>query len=86
MSEPSASQRWFSQDGALMPVRSQIRLLIRPQLPFSIQWIDRKVGSAGIAQGRMKTTSSALTHQRLRMKKPDSSSARNMLRFTPTIT
>ena len=45
-----------------------------------------KAGSAGVAQGRMKTTSSAFTHQRLRMKKPDSMKARNIFRFTPTPT
>ena len=34
---------------------------------------------AGSAQGSIESTSSALIHQRRRMKKPDSNSARNML-------
>ena len=38
---------------------------------------------AGSAQGSIETTSIALTHQRRRMKKPDSSRARSMLVFTP---
>ena len=58
-------------------------LLSRPHSPFSIQWIEMKVGNAGTAQGRTKTINSAFVHQPGRMKKPDSNSARNSLRFTP---
>ena len=43
-----------------------------------------KVGIAGTAQGRMKISSSALIHHPGRMKKPDSSRARNIFTFTPT--
>ena len=39
------------------------------------------VGSAGTAHGSTKTISSALLHQPCRMKKPDSSNARNSFRL-----
>ena len=52
MTEPSASQREVSsQPGPSMWKRSHSVLLIKPHWPFSIQWIERKVGSAGTAQG-----------------------------------
>ena len=56
---------------------------MNPHSPFSIQWIEMNVGIAGTAQGRMKTSSKALTHRLRWMKKPDSSRARNKCRFTP---
>ena len=64
--------------------RSYSRLLSRPYSPFSIQWIEMKVGSAGTAHGSTKIISSALTHQPGRMKKPDSNSARNIFRLIAT--
>ena len=45
-----------------------------------------KAGCAGSAQGSIESTSSALIHQRRRMKKPDSNSERNIVMFTPTPT
>ena len=84
MTAPSASQREVSsQPGPLMPKTFHRKLLSRPHSPFSIQWIEMNAGSAGSAHGSTKTSSSALTHQPRRMKKPDSSSATNIFRFTP---
>jgi hypothetical protein len=42
-----------------------------------------KLGNAGIAQGKTKIISSVLINQPGCMKKPDSNSAWNSLRFTP---
>src|ERR1051326_1886047 len=81
--EPSANHREFSQDGPSTPNTIHRKLLTRPHSPFSIQWIEIKVGSAGTAQGRTKTSKSAFVHQPGRMKKPDSRSARNSFTFTP---
>ena len=39
--------------------------------------------TTGTAQGSTKSINSPLTHQPLRMKKPDSSSPKNSFRFTP---
>ena len=47
----------------------------------SIQRTEMKVGIAGTAQGSTKIIKSALTHQPFRMKKPDSSRARNNFRL-----
>ena len=66
-----------------MPNRMYNVLLSRPHSPFSIQWMEMKVGNAGTAQGRTNTINSAFVHQPGRMKKPDIKSARNSLRFTP---
>src|SRR5258708_2675531 len=83
MAVPSASQRSLSQDGPSTPNRLYSALLSRPHSPFSIQWIEMNVGSAGTAQGRTKISSSNFVHQPGYMKKPDSISAKNNLRFTP---
>ena len=83
MAEPKASHRELSQDGPSAPKTIHKKLLISPHSPFSIQWIEMKLGSAGTAHGRTKSSSSPLTHQPGRMKKPDSKSAKNSLRFTP---
>ena len=42
-----------------------------------------KDGNAGTAHGSTKSISRPFTHQPLRMKKPDSISAKNSFRFTP---
>ena len=42
-----------------------------------------KATCAGNAQGSIDRTSSALIHQRRRMKKPDSSNDRNIVKLTP---
>src|SRR5215469_3041897 len=84
--EPSARQRELSQDGPSAPKTIHKKLLSRPHSPFSIQWIEIKLGNAGTAHGRTKIISSPLTHQPGRMKKPDSRSAKNSLRFTPKVT
>ena len=81
--EPSANHRELSQDGPSTPNTIHRKLLIRPHSPFSIQWIEMKVGRAGIAQGNTKTSKSAFVHQPGRIKKPDSRSARNSFTFTP---
>src|SRR6266566_9463337 len=84
IAEPRASQRELSQDGpGSIPNMMYRALLIRPHSPFSIQWIEMKVGRAGIAQGNTKTSKSAFVHQPGRIKKPDSRSARNSFTFTP---
>ena len=84
MTEPRASQREVSsQPGPSTPKTFHRKLLNRPHWPFSIQWIEMKEGSAGIAQGSTKISSRPFTHQPRRMKKPDSSSAPNIFRFTP---
>src|SRR5919201_6366777 len=80
---PSASQRELSQDGPSAPKTIHKKLLTSPHSPFSIQWIEIKVGNAGTAQGRTKISSSTFVHQPGRMKKPDSSSAKNSFTFTP---
>ena len=59
-------------------------LLRKPHSPFSIQWIEMNVVICGTAQGRTKIISSTFIHQPGRMKKPDSSSARNSFTFTPS--
>src|SRR5712671_1007016 len=84
--EPSANHRELSQDGPSTPKTIHKKLLIRPHSPFSIQWIEMKLGNSGTAQGRTKIISRPLTHQPGRMKKPDNMSARNSLRFTPKAT
>src|SRR3984893_16151811 len=83
IAEPSASQRELSHDGPSTPNRIHSPLLTSPHSPFSIQWIEMKVGKAGIAQGSTKISSSVFVHQPGRMKNPDSMSARNSFTFTP---
>src|SRR5207237_10603971 len=84
--EPRASQRELSQDGPSAPKTIHKKLLTRPHSPFSIQWIEMKLGSSGTAQGSTKIISSPLTHQPGRMKNPDNRSAKNSFRFTPKAT
>src|SRR5438067_5328369 len=84
--EPRASQRELSHDGPSTPNTIYKKLLSKPHSPFSIQWIEMKLGSSGTAQGSTKISSRPLTHQPGRMKKPDNRSARNSLRFTPKAT
>ncbi len=55
----------------------------RPGAPINIQWNETQACAAATAQGKIKTDSRALIHQRLRMKKPDSSNAKNIFMFTP---
>ncbi len=55
----------------------------KPHSPFSIQWIEMKVGNAGTAQGSTKIISNTFVHQPGRMKKPDSISARKSFTLTP---
>src|SRR6516162_303238 len=86
IAEPKASQRELSQDGPSIPKRIKSALFKRPHSPFSIQWIEMKLGNAGTAQGRTKIISSAFTHQPGRIKKPDNRSAKKSLRFTPKVT
>src|SRR5438067_8669700 len=81
--EPSASQRELSQEGPSMPKAIHRKLFTSPHSPFSIQWIEMKVGRAGTAHGSTKTSNSAFVHQPGRIKKPDSRSARNSFTFTP---
>src|SRR5437764_7218061 len=83
IAEPSANHRELSQDGPSTPNTIHRKLLTKPHSPFSIQWIEMKVGSAGTAQGSTNTSKSAFVHQPGRMKKPDSNSARNSFTFTP---
>src|ERR1700704_583204 len=83
MAEPRASQRELSQDGPSSPKTIYRKLLTNPHSPLSIQWIEMKVGSAGIAQGSTKISSIVFVHQPGRMKKPDSSNARNSFTLTP---
>ena len=45
---------------------------------------DRMVGMEGTAHGRMNSTDSALIHQRVLMKKPDSTSATIILTLMAT--
>src|SRR6266851_8745878 len=84
IAEPKASQRELSQDGpGSIPNMIYSPLLISPHSPFSIQWIEMKVGSAGIAHCRTKIISSTFTHHPGRMKNPDSIRAKNSFTFTP---
>src|SRR6202045_2446352 len=83
IAEPRASQRELSQDGPSTPNKIYSALLTSPHSPFSIQWIEIKVGSAGTAQGSTKINSRAFVHQPGRIKKPDSISARKSFTFTP---
>src|SRR5215470_350392 len=68
MAEPRASQRELSQDGPSTPNRIHSALLTNPHSPFSIQWMEMKVGNAGTAQGSTKIISNALFHQPGRQK------------------
>src|SRR6516225_4575096 len=86
IAEPKASQRELSQDGPSIPKTIKSALFNRPHSPFSIQWIEIKLGNAGTAQGNTKIISSALTHQPGRIKNPDNKSAKNSLRLTPNAT
>ena len=86
IAEPSAVQRSFNHDGPSIPPRIQSALLSRPHSPFSIQWSEMKAGSCGTAQGSTNSISITLVNQPGRMKRPDSSSARNSLRLTPSTT
>src|SRR5437762_7482548 len=81
--EPRASQRELSQDGPSAPNTIHKKLFTKPHSPFSIQWIEIKVGNAGTAQGSTKISSSAFVHQPGRMKKPDSINARKSFTLTP---
>src|SRR5437588_6300633 len=82
--EPSANHRELSQDGPSTPNTIHRKLLIRPHSPFSIQWIEMKVGRAGIAQGNTKTSKSAFVHQPGRIKSPTAGARGTALRLPRT--
>src|SRR5579862_3770783 len=79
--DPNEVHREVSQSGAVTWKTSKIRLLSRPYSPLSSQWIEMNAGNAGTAHGSTKIISRALFHQPRRMKKPDSSSARNSFKL-----
>src|SRR3954465_14608839 len=80
----SASAGSLSQLGPSMPVKRKISELITPHSGLSMKRTERMVGIEGTAQGRMNSTESALIHQRVWMKKPESSSATIILMLIAT--
>ena len=80
----SASVGSLSQFGPSKPVSLKIRVLITPHSGLSMKRIDRMVGIEGTAHGRMNTSDSHLTHQRVLRKKPERNSATIIFRFTAT--
>src|SRR5438874_11924658 len=80
--EPSANHRELSQDGPSTPNTIHRKLLIRPHSPFSIQWIEMKVGRAGIAQGNTKTGRTASATSPGAKKRPNAGRRGKGLRLT----
>jgi hypothetical protein len=75
----------FSQFGPSSKVSLKMSWLITPHSGFSMKRKERMVGIEGTAQGRMKSSESQRIQVRCTTKKPDSSSATNIFRFTPTV-
>src|SRR3954469_16137433 len=84
MEKESASHGSLSQFGPSRPVKRKIRELMTPHSGFSMKRTERIVGIEGTAHGRMNSTDSALIHQRLCTKKPDSTSATTILMLIAT--
>src|SRR5450755_1965902 len=84
MASDSASCGLLSQFGPSAPVRRKIVELTMPHSGLSMKRNDRIVGIEGTAHGRMKSSDSALIHQRVRTKKPDRKSATAIFRLMPT--
>src|SRR5438477_5026622 len=79
-----ASAGSLSQFGPSIPVRRKISELITPHSGLSMKRTDRIVGIDGTAHGRMKSSDSALIHQRFCTKKPDSTIATTIFRLIAT--
>ncbi len=84
MENDKASVGSLSQFGPSRPVRRKIVELMTPHSGLSMKRTDRMVGMEGTAHGRMNSTDSALIHQRVLMKKPDSTSATIILTLMAT--
>src|SRR5664279_6570035 len=84
MARPSAMVGLLSQVGPSAPVRRKLVVLMTPHSGLSMKRNDRMVGIDGTAQGRMKSSESALIHGRVRTKKPERNSATPILRLMPT--
>src|SRR6059058_4556085 len=84
MENESASHGSLSQFGPSMPVKRKISELMTPHSGFSMKRTERIVGIEGTAQGRMKSTDSALIHHRVWMKNPESTSATTILMLIAT--
>src|SRR6478735_6491926 len=80
----SAMAGSFSQLGPSRPVKRKISELITPHSGLSMKRTERLVGIEGTAQGRMNSTESALIHQRVWRKKPESTSAMTILMLMAT--
>ena len=84
MASVSASAGSLSQLGPSAPVSRKMAVLITPHSGLSMKRIDRMVGIDGMAQGRMKMPERILIHQRVWMKKPDSTIAASILKLMAT--
>src|SRR6185295_8692910 len=80
----SASVGSLSQFGPSRPVRRKIVELMTPHSGLSMKRTDRIVGIDGTAHGMMNRTESTLIHQRVWMKKPDSTIATTILMLIAT--
>src|SRR5690349_22147258 len=74
----------FSQFGPSLPVSLKMIELITPHSGLSMKRTERIVGIDGTAHGRMNSSESTLIHQRLWMKKPDSTSAMSIFTLMAT--